>query len=237
MTGTARRPIAVIGAPTSAGAFAPGQEDAPSALREAGVLDLLAATGRGVVDRGDVPRFRWRPDREHPRAQNAAAVVAGARAVAGHVTAALRAGELPLVLGGDCTVGIGTLAGALAAGEDPVLVYFDLHPDLNTPDSVPDGALDWMGLAHMLDEPGAVEELAGLGPRRPLLTPDRVLLLGHDPDHETEAEQERIARLGLRGPTAGDVAADPRGTAAEVARGGAGAAPRPLRRRRGGLRR
>ena len=49
--------IAVIGAPTSAGAFAPGQEDAPAALRAAGLVEAL-----GASDRGDTPRFRWRVD-------------------------------------------------------------------------------------------------------------------------------------------------------------------------------
>ena len=92
---------------------------------------------------------------------NAGAVVDGVRAVAAKVQDALRAGELPLVLGGDCTVGVGTVAGAVAAGADPRLVYLDLHPDLNTPGSVPDGALDWMGVAHMLDVEGADERLAG----------------------------------------------------------------------------
>ena len=64
---------------------------------------------------------------------NAEAVVDGVRAVAAKVQDALRAGELPVVLGGDCTVGVGTVAGAVAAGAEPRLVYLDLHPDLNTP--------------------------------------------------------------------------------------------------------
>ena len=144
--------IALIGAPTSAGAFAPGQEDAPGALRAAGLVQAL-----GASDRGDTPRFRWHVDHDAPRAMNADAVVDGVRAVAARVEKALRAGDLPLVLGGDCTVGVGTVAGAVAAGAEPRLVYLDLHPDLNTPGSVPDGALDWMGVAHMLDVEGADE--------------------------------------------------------------------------------
>ena len=159
--------IALIAAPTSAGAFAPGQEDAPAALRAAGLVQAL-----GASDRGDTPRFRWRVDRDAPRAMNADAVVDGVRALAARVEAALRAGDLPLVLGGDCTVGVGTVAGAVVAGAEPRLVYLDLHPDLNTPGSVPDGALDWMGVAHMLGVDGADERLAAAGPRRPLLADD-----------------------------------------------------------------
>ena len=185
--------IAVIGAPTSAGAFAPGQEDAPGALRAAGLVAAL-----GASDRGDTPRFRWRVDRDAPRAMNADAVVDGVRAVAAKVEEALRAGDLPLVLGGDCTVGIGSVAGAVAAGAEPRLVYLDLHPDLNTPGSVPDGALDWMGVAHMLDVEGADERLAAAGPRRPLLGDDDLVLLGIGPDQCTAAERDAIAARNLR---------------------------------------
>ena len=64
------RAVTVIGAPTSAAAYAPGQEDGPAAMREHG---LLAALGGDVVDAGDVERFRWRPDPDRPRAANAAA--------------------------------------------------------------------------------------------------------------------------------------------------------------------
>jgi arginase family enzyme len=67
----------------------------------------------------------------------------------------------PSTLGGDCTVGVGTVAGALAAGgAPPGLVYFDMHADLNTPETVETGTLDWMGMAHMLGLPGTVPELA-----------------------------------------------------------------------------
>lgn len=196
--------IAVIGAPTSAGAFAPGQEDAPAALRAAGLVEAL-----GASDRGDTPSFRWRVDHHEPRAMNADAVVDGVRAVAAKVEQALRAGELALVLGGDCTVGIGTVAGAVAAGAEPRLVYLDLHPDLNTPQSVPDGALDWTGVAHMLDVEGADERLAAAGPRRPLLADDDLVLLGAGPEQCTAAERAAISARDLRPIGVDDLRADP----------------------------
>jgi arginase len=200
--------IAVVGAPTSAGAFAPGQEDAPAALRAAGLVEALQAS-----DRGDTPRFRWRTDHDDPRAMNAGAVVDGVRAVAAEVEQALRAGDRPLVLGGDCTVGVGTVAGAVAAGAEPRLVYLDLHPDLNTPGSVPDGALDWMGVAHMLDVEGADDRLAGAGPRRPLLADADLVLLGAGPEQSTPAERARIAERALEPIDVEALRADPRAAA------------------------
>jgi arginase len=204
--------LAVIGAPTSAGAFAPGQEDAPAALRAGGLIEALQEGGLDVVDRGDTARFRWRVDHEEPRAMNAAAVVAGVQAVAERVAEAIAAGELPLVLGGDCTVGVGTVAGAVAAGADPRLVYLDMHPDLNTPASVPDGAFDWMGVAHMLDIEGADDRLAGAGPRRPLLSDPDVVLLGADAQQCTPHERDAIEARGLE-----IIGADAAGTALERA--------------------
>jgi len=202
------RPIALIGAPTSAGAFAPGQEDAPAALRAAGLAEALQAR-----DRGDTPRFRWRVDHAQPRAMNAAAVVDGVRAVAGHVEQALRAGELALVIGGDCTVGIGTVAGAIAAGEQPRVVYLDLHADLNTPSSVPDGAFDWTGVAHMLDVEGADDRLAAAGPRRPLLRDADLVLLGYGHDQATAHERAVVAARALQPIGVDQLRADPEAAA------------------------
>jgi arginase len=208
------RPLAFIGAPTSAGAFAPGQEGAPAALRQAGLLERLHAGGFDVVDRGDTPHFRWRPDREHPAAQNLEAVVHGVKAVATAVEAALAEGLLPLVVGGDCTVGVGTLAGAIAAGGRPGLVYLDLHPDLNVPTLPGPGAFDWMGMAHALDLEGASSELASAGPRRPLLSPDEIVFLGYGPANRTSFETAVMERLGASAIPAEDVATAPAATAA-----------------------
>ena len=56
------KPLALIGVPTSAGAFAPGQEQAPEALRAAGLVERLERAGIQVTDYGDGPIWRWRPD-------------------------------------------------------------------------------------------------------------------------------------------------------------------------------
>lgn len=199
----------MIGVPTSAGAFAPGQEQAPSALRAAGLLDRLRSAGLEVTDRGDRERFRWRPDRDHPRAQNASAVAGIVRDTARRVGEAAATGERVLVLGGDCTVGIGAIAGQREAGSSVGVVYFDAHADLNTPDSVHEGALDWMGMAHVLGEGGAVPEVAQAVGEPPLVEPNQVVLLGWDARQSTAHERAAIERLSLAVVPAEEVQADP----------------------------
>jgi arginase len=189
----APRRFSLIGAPTAAGAHSPGIEKAPAALRAAGLVERLRAAGLTVTDRGDLPVEPFRLDRDHPRAQNAGRVAAFAREVAQRTRDALQAGELPLVVGGDCTIVLGALAAlverALAGGPDVGLVYLDAHPDLNTPEAVFQGALDWMGMAHVLAVPGAVTELVELGPRVPLLAWDKVAFLSFVESEVTETER------------------------------------------------
>jgi arginase len=208
--------LGVIGVPTSAGAFAPGQEQAPAALRQAGLLDVLRQLGADVHDHGDREVWRWRPDRAHPGAQNVASIVEIVRDTARRVGTSIEAGETTLVLGGDCTVGIGTVAGHVATRERVGLIYFDTHADLNVPAAVPEGALDWMGMAHMLAEDGAVAELVAAGPRAPLLEPADVLLFAWGPEQATAYEREAIVRRGLSAIPADEVVADPEGAAARA---------------------
>jgi arginase len=176
------RRIGLVGVPSSAGAHWPGQEKAPRALRDAGLVKRLESVGCGVVDRGDLPRARFRPDKEHRRPQNLAAVVEVARSVAERVESALRGGEIPLVIGGDCTIELGVLSGFLRAGRDPALLYFDGGVDLRTPATNPTGILDSMGVAHMVGEPGSAEELARIGPRSPLMEDERIVFFGYEPN-------------------------------------------------------
>jgi len=211
--------LTIVGAPSSAGAYAPGQERAPRALRDAGLVAALEEAGWTVDDRGDVDEVRWAPDGDDPRAANCDSAARVAGDVATGVRDALADGaERVLVLGGDCTVGVGTVAGAVAADTEPRLIYLDLHPDLNTPDAVPDGALDWMGVAHMLDLAGADERLAGAGPRRPLLADEDLVLLGTGPEQCTAAERDAIAARDLQPIGVDRLRADPPAAAREALR-------------------
>ncbi|TDO38580.1 arginase family protein [Paractinoplanes brasiliensis] len=210
---------AVLGVPSSAGAHTPGIERGPAALRESGLVNNLRAGGLDVEDRGDVRGFRWRPDPARSAGQNAATVAAVADDVAGSVAAILADGHVPLVLGGDCSITIGVLAGFDRAAREPALLYMDGGPDLYTPETRPVGNLDAMGLAHLLRLPGHLPEVAAVGEP---LTPGRVVSFGDalpadGPDHErTLLEELSIARI-----TAADVHRDAR-SAAEKALAAAG---------------
>ena len=213
------RQLAVVGAPSGAGACGVGQEQAPAALRAAGLLEKLGHAGFDVDDLGDSPVVPWRPDRARPRAQNLDAVVDVVRTTASRVAEALlERDRTVLVLGGDCTVGIGTIAGIQEAVDGITLVYFDLHSDLNTPASATDGALDWMALAHMLALEGAERTLAAAVEKIPLLEPSQVLLFAQSLSHATRFERGEIERLGLARCALEDVRGDPQAAAHQALR-------------------
>lgn len=192
-----KRELSIIGVPSSAGAYAPGQEKAPDALREAGLVSLLREQGINVRDYGNVTGFRWQPDKISPNAMNSAVVTRVAGEVAAYVEDFLSNGHIALVLGGDCTVELGTVAGALRVSKSVGLVYFDLDADLHTPESTIDGALDWMGVAHLLDLENVVDDLAGMGSRRPMLSPEAIHLFAYK--NIKPWEQQVIDKLGIKG--------------------------------------
>ena len=211
------RELAVIGSPSGAGACGVGQEHAPAALRAAGLVELLAGAGYEVSDLGDSPVLPWRPDRARPRAQNLEAVVEVVRGTATRVAdALLERDRRILVLGGDCTVGIGTIAGIQAAIGRIAVAYFDLHSDLNTPASARDGALDWMALAHMLAIEGTEPALSAAPGQPPLLEPGQIVLFAQSLSHATRFERAEIERLGLARVALEDVRGDPEGAARQA---------------------
>src|SRR5580693_2384458 len=206
--------ISVVGVPSSAGSYAAGQDQAPGALRSAGLIEALVATGREVRDHGDLPVQVWRPDRDHPLCQNADQVTACLRELAERLGPPLADGDMLLVLGGNCTIALAVIAALRRthAGR-PGLLYVDRHYDLNTPQSTTDGALDWMGLAHALSLPGCVDTLTGAFGPPPLLDPGQVAWLGVEPRLATQWEREQAGQLGLHVTTSQALVADPAATA------------------------
>ncbi|HTT53619.1 MAG TPA: arginase family protein [Streptosporangiaceae bacterium] len=212
-----------IGVPTSAGSHHAGQDRAPAALRAAGFVSRLAeagldvadldVAGLDVADLGDLPGAVFTPDAAGATARSLATVVRVASAVTDAVAAALATGRLPVVLGGDCTITLGALAGLQRHDPGAALIYFDGDADLGTPQTTSSGVLDAMGIAHLLGL--ADNPLARLGPAFPMLTDDRLVLVGYDEsDPETYQAGVLAARPGLTRFPDHQVRADPAGTAA-----------------------
>ncbi|HVS07573.1 MAG TPA: arginase family protein [Candidatus Dormibacteraeota bacterium] len=179
----------LIGVPSSAGAHGPGQEKAPATLREAGLLGALRETGLEVEDLGDLPVVRFSPDKDNRKRQSQPRVVKVARQVADVVAGAVERELVPLVLGGDCTITLGVVAGLLRHQPDLGLIYVDGDADLTTPETTHSGILDSMGMSHLIGS--GDPELAHIGPRFPLVPQDRIVLFGFQP-YEIEPAEARL---------------------------------------------
>ncbi|SIS04135.1 arginase family protein [Williamsia sterculiae] len=209
--------LRIIGVPDSAGAYCVGVEHAPAALRQAGLITEIVTAGGTVHDAGDLTVRRWRPDRVSPRAQNVDDEVSSLREVSDAVADGLTAGDRVLVVGGSCTVAVGVCAALDRVVGRARLVYIDRHLDLNTPSSTEEGSLSWMGMAHALNIPGAVPEVAGFAGPTTILRPDDLVYLGVQPSATTEWERAQLDRLGVALIDQSELVAAPHHAAASAA--------------------
>ena len=198
---------AVLGAPLDSAAEGEGEERAPEALRSAGLVERL-----GARDMGDVAEPLRPPHRDKQTGIIAfESLVEASTAIAAAVKAALHSGDRPLVLGGDCSLLIGAIAGARDAAQRPGLLFVDGHGDYWDGETSPTGESADMELAFLHGQ--GPPELAGLAPR-PLVDPARTAILGHRPPDlhpDVAAERQRIPpevlqldapAIRLAGPTA-----------------------------------
>ena len=107
------RTIAYVGVPTSLGSYGPGQEKAPQAFRDTGFPEMLRKEGLTVVDDGDLPVRRWRPDITNLLAQHWEAVVACVQETEAHLSKSVSQEHIPVVIGGNCTIELGVVAANL----------------------------------------------------------------------------------------------------------------------------
>ena len=176
----APRVVRLIGAPTDVGASVRGASMGPEAMRVAGLAPALQAQGLRVHDAGNLagPGNPWEPARDGWR--HLEQVVQWNRAVRDAVAEALRAGELPMLLGGDHCLGFGSVAAVAAhcaaAGRELRVLWLDAHADFNTAQTTPSGNLHGMPLACLCGM--GPEPLLSLASARPVLHPRQLRLLG-----------------------------------------------------------
>jgi arginase len=218
IAGAARPPgegkrACIIGAPCGFGAGIAGVDLGPAAMRVARLRQRIAGLGYEVRDPGDL---RFESPAEPPPAgeklRYLSEIKAACELLAAEVRQALEAGELPIVLGGDHAIAIGSAAGVASfyrQREGPIgLIWFDAHADMNTPETTPSGNIHGMPLAVLLGY--GAPELTGIEGFSPKFDPRFCAHIGaRDVD---AGERELIRKLGIRFFTMREI--DERGMAA-----------------------
>jgi len=207
--------IAILGVPLDLGAGRRGVDMGPSALRVAGLNARLASLGYRVEDLGNAETEQ--PESTPEGAGNArylAQITRSATRVMRIVERAANAGKLPLVLGGDHSVAVGTVSGmarAFRKRKQPLgLIWIDAHPDMNTPETSPSGNVHGMPLACLLGM--GPRELTRLGGFAPKIDSRQTVLIGiRDVD---ALEKPHVRSSGVRAFTMRDL--DERGLHAVV---------------------
>ncbi len=197
-----RRSVAVIGAALDLGSGRRGVDMGPSAIRYAGLEARLESLGLAPLDWGNVETPVAEATAEgDERLRYLEPILDTCERVAGLVARAAGDGHLPLVLGGDHSVALGTLGGLARANGPGGVLWLDAHADLNGPETTPSGNVHGMALAAALDIAGPA--FARPAWSLPAVDPGRTALVGIrslDP-----AERDILQRLDARVFTMSDI--------------------------------
>ena len=191
--------LAIIGAPMDLGASRRGVDMGPSALRLAGLDERVAALGYDVDDLGNIQVEQPESLPVGPqRARYLPQIANTCSRLSEIVYQAAAAGKIPLVLGGDHSVAVGTVAGLARhhrdTGSKLGLIWIDAHADMNTPDSSPSGNVHGMPLACCIGVgPPELTNLCGFAPK---VDPANVAIVALRDVDRTEAPQ--VAGTGVR---------------------------------------
>ncbi|AQQ51822.1 arginase [Planococcus lenghuensis] len=187
--------ISIIGVPMDLGQNRRGVDMGPSAIRYAGVTERLESIGHTVTDEGDIQvSKRTGETSEGTNLRNLKAVTEASTALGDKVSSVAEAGSFPLVLGGDHSIAIGTLAGIGNRHKNLGVIWYDAHADMNTSDTSPSGNIHGMPLAVSMGI--GHEELVNLRGYAPKIDPKNVVIIGArsiDP-----GERKLIKEKGVR---------------------------------------
>jgi arginase len=190
--------IHLIGVPMDLGAGRRGVDMGPSAIRIAGVAEKLKRLGHTVVDEGDIViRAPEQQKIRNERLRYLTEIVRACTILSTKVQKILEGSGFPLVMGGDHSIAIGTIAGiasyARARNKRPGILWIDAHGDMNTDSTTPSGNIHGMPLAASLGL-GAAELASVGGAFRKIDPKDAVLIAIRDLD---DGEREIIRKLGV----------------------------------------
>jgi arginase len=198
------RAVSVIGVPLDLGAGRRGVDMGPSALRQAELHDTLRELGYDVHDAGDVPvSIQETQDPGDPTRKYLREIRDTCERLRDRVGEALGGGRMPIVLGGDHSIAMGTIAGVsrfLRGRQQKLgLIWFDAHGDMNTPETSPSGNIHGMPLAAALGygEP----TLVGLAGAAPMVEGARAAVVGLrdvDPRERDTIKQSGIGAFTMR---------------------------------------
>ena len=188
------RKLAVIGGALDLGAGRRGVDMGPSAIRYAGLDDRLARLGLECVDLGNVETAIAEATASgDPAARFLPQIKEACERIARRISATVTDGYVPIVLGGDHSIALGTLGGLAASHGTGGVIWFDAHGDLNTPETSPSGNVHGMPLAAALGL--ANEYFESEAWPLPALDPARVVLIGVR--SLDDGERELVRRLGV----------------------------------------
>ncbi|XP_041668999.1 arginase-2, mitochondrial [Cheilinus undulatus] len=189
--------VAVLGAPFSRGQKRRGVEHGPKAIRDAGLMERLAALDYTVHDFGDLNFQYLEKDESYINVQSPRTVGAANKKLSGAVSRAVGAGHTLVMLGGDHSLAIGSVGGHAQQCPDLCLIWVDAHADINTPMTSPSGNLHGQPVAFMLKElQDKMPDIPGFSWTKPFLKSRDLVYIGlRDVD---PGEHHILKNLGIQ---------------------------------------
>ncbi len=173
-----KKHISIIGVPMDLGQSRRGVDMGPSAMRYAGATDRLEKLGYDIHDRGDIEIGRPGNDQMNSdgNLKHLKAVSEANAKLASAVNAVVEEGSFPLILGGDHSIAIGSLAGISKHYENLGVIWYDAHGDLNTSETSPSGNIHGMPLAVSLRI--GHPTLTNIADYSPKVKPENIVIIG-----------------------------------------------------------
>lgn len=172
-----KKGISVIGVPMWLGQTRFGPNMGPEAIRAAGLMSRLRALSYDAIDMGNIAIGGAAKVKTHDKTlKNLNAIVAASKKIAAKVAGIAASNRFPLILGGDHSMSIGTLAGISKKFANLGVIWYDAHADMNTPETTPSGNIHGMPLAASMGI--GHSSLTGVGGYIGKVKPENVVLIG-----------------------------------------------------------